>query len=202
MLTTTPSPPFSPLPTSPIDPVPELDLSTTSYSSPLLNPRSLLTPEAFGQSLGFVSAAVPTTPEPLPTVLIVPFVVSSSQEHEEAKYEHLVFKREVPHRFLCKHPTCGKAFLSRFSLKRHGKLHTGERPHKCAACGKGFAEKSGLKRHDQKHTGEKPFKCDAVGCPKKFADKANLVRHVQTKHKSSPSNSESPRKRRKKRFKE
>jgi uncharacterized Zn-finger protein len=191
------SPPFSPLPTSPIDPLPDLDLPSP-YSSPLLRSHTLLSPDAFGQSLGFVSTISPS-PEPLPRVLLVPIVVPHG---EVSKHEFQNVKQEVPNRYVCKHPSCGKAFLSRFSLKRHGKLHTGERPHKCEVCGKGFAEKSGLKRHDQKHTGEKPFKCDATGCPKKFADKANLVRHVQTKHKSVPSNCESPQERPQKRLKE
>lgn len=44
--------------------------------------------------------------------------------------------------------TCGSSnFASRFSLERHMKVHTGERPHKCQhpGCGMAFAEKSTLR---------------------------------------------------------
>jgi hypothetical protein len=52
---------------------------------------------------------------------------------------------------------CGDRFKTRFSLKRHRKKHTGEKPFVCdfPSCRKRFAEKSTLIRHERVHTGEK-----------------------------------------------
>lgn len=49
------------------------------------------------------------------------------------------------HRFVCEQ--CGDRFTKNFSLKRHQKCHTRERPHACTfpGCGKAFAEKHTLK---------------------------------------------------------
>jgi len=72
-------------------------------------------------------------------------------------------KKSVKH--ACTFPNCGNGFPTRFSLKRHMKRHTGERPFLCPwedngiACGRKFGEKSTLKRHLRIHTGEKPFRC-------------------------------------------
>eukprot|EP00808_Paulinella_micropora_P009631 g32288.t1 len=59
--------------------------------------------------------------------------------------------------FGCPYPDCGQSFPTRFSLKRHQKRHTGERPFQCdiPGCNRRFAEKSTLDRHRRSaaHTG-------------------------------------------------
>jgi len=89
-------------------------------------------------------------------------------------------------KYMCNLPTCGDTFPTLFSLKRHMKRHTGEKPFVCdwmengISCSRRFAEKSTLKRHFRTHTGEKPYKCSHPDCDKTFADRANCHRHELT----------------------
>jgi len=92
----------------------------------------------------------------------------------------------------CNYSGCNDSFQSKFSLRRHMKTHTGDRPFICTwqdpyqagsiPCGKRFAENSTLKRHIQTHTGEKPYSCPYHTCRKLFADNVNLKRHLRLVH--------------------
>jgi len=81
---------------------------------------------------------------------------------------------------VCPFPGCARTFRSSFSLRRHLKRHTGERPWACkeTGCGKAFAEKSTLALHMRIHRGEKPFKCKHEHCGRSFADRTNYRRHL------------------------
>ena len=70
---------------------------------------------------------------------------------------------------------CDKDFSQGTILKRHKRVHTGEKPFKCDQCDKAFAQQNDLKTHRRFHTGEKPFKCDQ--CDKAFAQQNDLKSH-------------------------
>ncbi|XP_045780061.1 zinc finger protein 211-like [Maniola jurtina] len=75
--------------------------------------------------------------------------------------------------FLCS--VCGKALSSREHLKFHLRIHTGYKPNVCKTCGKGFVKKCNLTLHERVHSGEKPHVCSH--CGKAFSQRSTLVIH-------------------------
>ncbi|XP_039569018.1 zinc finger protein 497-like [Passer montanus] len=73
---------------------------------------------------------------------------------------------------------CGKAFRDGAALRRHRRVHTGERPFGCGECGKSFGASSSLVIHRRSHTGERPFPCGR--CAKSFVSRSALMKHLRT----------------------
>ncbi|KAJ8372509.1 hypothetical protein AAFF_G00281600 [Aldrovandia affinis] len=71
---------------------------------------------------------------------------------------------------------CGTSFRSESLLKKHYRVHTGERPYHCSQCGKSFTQSSSLTLHQQTHTGERPYHCSQ--CGKSLSTLPNLKRHL------------------------
>jgi len=149
--------------------------------------------DPYGVTQPYMSTSViPTTtflPQ-LPTFELsgmIPTITESADSPNSSDWEDSLREEgRENYQYACLIPTCGETFPTKFSLKRHMKRHTGEKPFICnwtengAVCSRRFAEKSTLKRHVRTHTGEKPYQCSHPGCSKTFADRANCHRHEIT----------------------
>ncbi|XP_006635734.3 zinc finger protein 407 [Lepisosteus oculatus] len=93
---------------------------------------------------------------------------------------HLLGKHGVgrpkERKFECE--VCDRSFSEKWALNNHMKLHTGQKPYKCAwpTCHYSFLTLSAMRDHYRTHTGEKSFLCDLCGF-------AGGTRHALTKHR-------------------
>ena len=74
---------------------------------------------------------------------------------------------------------CGKCFTGTGNLRRHKRVHNGEKPYECKRCGKCFRDAGNLRRHARVHSGEKPYECKR--CGKRFS-RAGILRRPGRVH--------------------
>ena len=58
-------------------------------------------------------------------------------------------------RFICL--ICSKSYTSRYNIRMHRNMHTGNNVHRCKFCFRHFAHKHVYESHVRTHTGERPF---------------------------------------------
>lgn len=125
----------------------------------------------------------------------------SKNEHTNTDDKSVTFQRHDNKQWQC--DVCRKCFTTKYFLKKHKRLHTGEtpyactqcnktftfqqsyhkhllyhndeKPHTCTYCGRAFKELSTLHNHQRIHTGEKPFSCET--CGKCFRQRVSYLVH-------------------------
>lgn len=70
---------------------------------------------------------------------------------------------------------CGKSFTFQQSYHKHMLYHSEDKPHTCTECGRAFKELSTLHNHQRIHSGERPFACET--CGKCFRQRVSYLVH-------------------------
>lgn len=90
-----------------------------------------------------------------------PFTIHTPKE-EALRQPRTMYRQKSPKKkevsdnrpFICTHANCFKSFKRFEHLKRHYRIHTGEKPYKCTlpGCNKTFSRSDNLMQHEKIHT--------------------------------------------------
>ena len=70
---------------------------------------------------------------------------------------------------------CYRLFTDGSNLRKHRRIHTGDRRYSCDVCHMSFTQNGSLTSHKRTHTGDRPYSCDV--CQKAFRFSSNLIKH-------------------------
>ncbi|XP_061540307.1 zinc finger protein 84-like [Phycodurus eques] len=85
---------------------------------------------------------------------------------------------------------CEKKFATKDGLRRHKKIHTGQKSFACAVCDKRFNVKANMLRHEKLHKRPKTFTCSL--CRRSFRHRGRLIAHIRAHVNEKASSSSSP----------
>ena len=93
---------------------------------------------------------------------------------QEQQQKFMIYRlSDTSNRYICL--VCDKMYTSRYNIRMHMNLHSGNNVHKCSYCGRHFAHKHVFESHVRTHTGERPFSCGK--CDRRFGDRSNCSSH-------------------------
>merc|ERR1719410_2833969 len=159
---------------------------------PTVRQETKLIEESPLQQEDIVSKSTPTTISPrqqgLPALNL-----PRQPTPNELKQKFMIYRlSDTSCRYICL--VCDKMYTSRYNIRMHMNLHSGNNVHKCAFCGRNFAHKHVYESHVRTHTGERPFSCGK--CERKFGDRSNCSSHrkrcLGTGNTAGPTPPESP----------
>eukprot|EP00112_Aurelia_sp_Birch-Aquarium-sp1_P003138 Seg135.2 transcript_id=Seg135.2/GoldUCD/mRNA.D3Y31 product="Zinc finger protein 678" protein_id=Seg135.2/GoldUCD/D3Y31 len=97
---------------------------------------------------------------------------AGDSDEEELSAPELPYDKQ----YTCK--VCGQIFTQCCHLKRHQRIHTGEKLFSCQKCHKDFGRKESWRRHMISHSGIRKFSCKF--CDKRFLQPSHLEKHERT----------------------
>ena len=96
--------------------------------------------------------------------------------------EKMSFEKDEWGIYRCPEPCCYYSHRDSNKLRRHYKIHSGERQYKCGLCDKSFNQRGTCMNHIRTHDDKYKFKCPEYDCDKKFANNQYLKRHAMKEH--------------------